>query len=244
MTATATRRGARARSPTAGRRMLTTATRAAGSSLDEGVHECTSRAQCRCGRRCPVRTSTATGIGVDRDERPVPESRGRQPDDTRAAPTSSRLPRSTRARCSMHSRVVGCAPVPNARPGSTSTAGMSRGGTSHGGPIHTPPASTGRWNRRQASSHRARLSSPARPETRLERRFACLIDVCSQLEVTADVHLLEPAGHEREEPSACLLGLVDRHEERDPTHGRDGCRHGRPAHRNALFSRSKKPSSR
>ena len=42
-------------------------------------------------------------------------------------PASRRLPRSSRDRSSMQARVVGCPPVPNARPGSTTTARCARG---------------------------------------------------------------------------------------------------------------------
>ena len=58
-------------------------------------------------------------------------------------PTSSSEPRSDRASSSMHRRVVGWAPVPNARPGSITTAGSPGPGCSHGGPIQSPPARAG-----------------------------------------------------------------------------------------------------
>ena len=71
-------------------------------------------------------------------------------------PASSRLPRSSLASSSMHARVVGCAPVPNARPGSTTTELSPSGAGNHGGPIQSPPACTGRWNSFQRSSHPGR----------------------------------------------------------------------------------------
>ncbi len=67
-------------------------------------------------------------------------------------PTSSSEPRSEPASSSIQSRVVGCAPVPKARPGSITTAGSPASGRSHGGPIQSPPTRAGRWNARQASS--------------------------------------------------------------------------------------------
>ena len=67
-------------------------------------------------------------------------------------PTSSSDPRSDVASSSTQRRVVGCAPVPKARPGSITTAGSPGSGCSHGGPIQSPPARAGRWNARQASS--------------------------------------------------------------------------------------------
>ena len=57
-------------------------------------------------------------------------------------PTSSRLVDSTSCRSSRQSRVVACAPVPNARPGSITTATTSAGGSSHGGPIQQRPTRT------------------------------------------------------------------------------------------------------
>ena len=66
--------------------------------------------------------------------------------------SSSEPPRPVRASSSTQSRVVGCAPVPNARPGSITTARSGSGGVSHGGPSHRPATSTGRWNARHAFS--------------------------------------------------------------------------------------------
>jgi len=42
--------------------------------------------------------------------------------------------------------------VPNALPGSTTTASCSAGGAIQGGPIHNPPAFAGWWNSFQRSS--------------------------------------------------------------------------------------------
>src|SRR5881275_3734219 len=74
-------------------------------------------------------------------------------------PTSSRLVGSTACRSSRQSRVVACAPVPNARPGSITTATASGGGSSHGGPTQQRPTLTPWWNPRHASSQPSATSS-------------------------------------------------------------------------------------
>ena len=57
-------------------------------------------------------------------------------------PTSSRLAGSASCRKSRQRRVVACAPVPNARPGSITTGTRSAGGDSHGGPTQSRPMET------------------------------------------------------------------------------------------------------
>ena len=64
-------------------------------------------------------------------------------------PTSSRPVGSTSCRSSRQSRVVACAPVPKARPGSITTAIASAGASSHGGPTQKRPTRTPWWNSRQ-----------------------------------------------------------------------------------------------
>ena len=78
-------------------------------------------------------------------------------------PISRMLCGSISATSSRHRRVVACAPVPNARPGSMTTGTTSPGGRSHGGPIHSGPTRTGRWNSRQRSSQPASTSSTRAP---------------------------------------------------------------------------------
>jgi hypothetical protein len=59
-------------------------------------------------------------------------------------PTSSKEVGSSSLRSSRQSRVVGCDPVPNARPGSIVIASSSCGACSQGGTIQMRPARTGR----------------------------------------------------------------------------------------------------
>ncbi len=74
-------------------------------------------------------------------------------------PTSTRLVGSTSWRSSRQSRVVGCAPVPNARPGSTTTGIVPPGASSHGGPTQRRPTTMPWWKSFHASSHPSRTSS-------------------------------------------------------------------------------------
>ena len=76
--------------------------------------------------------------------------------------------------------------MPNARPGSITTASSPGSGCSHGGPIQRPPTRAGRWNARQRvlparldrrhldvgerGAHRARPRSRRRRATSVERR--------------------------------------------------------------------------
>ena len=78
-------------------------------------------------------------------------------------PTSSRDPGSIFCSSSSVSRVVACAPVPNARPGSITIGATSSVASSHGGPIQNGPTRTGRWNSRQRSSHPSAISSVCAP---------------------------------------------------------------------------------
>ena len=98
-------------------------------------------------------------------------------------PTSSRLPRW------QVSQVLDAEAGRRVRAGAERAARLDedgrhvRGGVSQGGPSQTPPAATGRWNRRQASSQPG--STDGRPRTRKHGRTAAsrrLIDVCSELE--------------------------------------------------------------
>ena len=65
-------------------------------------------------------------------------------------PRSSAGPGSSSWSSASAARVEPCAPVPNARPGSITTAIGS--GCDQGGPTHSRPSRTGRWKSRQASS--------------------------------------------------------------------------------------------
>ena len=70
----------------------------------------------------------------------------------------------------MQSRVVGCAPVPKARPGSITTGSRPSGGSSHGGPTQSEPIRTGRWKARQRSSQSAATSCPRAPPNACQSR--------------------------------------------------------------------------
>ena len=65
-------------------------------------------------------------------------------------PRSSAGPGSSSCSSASAARVEPCAPVPNARPGSITTAIGS--GCDQGGPTHNRPSRTGRWKSRQASA--------------------------------------------------------------------------------------------
>jgi hypothetical protein len=74
-------------------------------------------------------------------------------------PRSARLPGGSESRSSRHRRVVGCAPVPKARPGSMTTGRERGSGFSQGGPTQSRPTRIGRWKRRHASSQPPATSS-------------------------------------------------------------------------------------
>ena len=125
----------------------------------------------------------------------------------------------------MHARVVGCAPVPNARPGSTTTDGSSGGGDIHGGPIQSPPARTGRWNSFQRSSQPADTSSDLNVGERVaDRRLAGVVGEDGKLLGPADRSLLEPVGEAVEEPRRCDLYCVVRPRCPAPAARRGGAR--------------------
>ena len=150
-------------------------------------------------------------------------------------PTSSRLPRGSSSSSSRQSRVVGCAPVPNARPGSITTAIASAGGSSHGGPTQSGPTRTGRWNVRQRSAQSSATSSArAPPNARQSRSSPAGVGVGGELDaVRATRPPRSPPGRAR----ACARA--------PPRRARRGHapRRAEAAQRNALFSLSKKPSS-
>ena len=102
-------------------------------------------------------------LDVDRDDRAEAEQRGRDREDAGAAADVEQRPR-LRAPAARRGRAASsaCDPVPNARPGSITTASASSSGCSHGGPTHRRPTRTGRWNARHLSSHPLSTSA-ARP---------------------------------------------------------------------------------
>ena len=132
--------------------ILATTTSASGSS-SRSTSACATSSSTPFARAVSAVTSTATSSRSTARTGAKPRRAAATATTPDPQPASSRLPRSSPARRSMHARVVGCAPVPNARPGSTTTASSPAGGAIHGGPIQIPPARTGRWNSFQRSSH-------------------------------------------------------------------------------------------
>ena len=121
----------------------------------------------RCRRRSrrpsPRATSTATGSESIATTGPNPSFAAATARTPEPQPASRRLAGSIRDSSSMQARVVGCAPVPNARPGSTTTAVSPAGGGIQGGPIHNPPARAGLWNAFQRSSQPSGTGSERTP---------------------------------------------------------------------------------
>ena len=150
-------------------------------------------------------------------------------------PASSRLPRSSRARSSMQARVVGCAPVPNARPGSTTTAGSPAGGGSHGGPIQSPPArARGGGTAFQRSSHPPRRARRARAETRARISASPAVSVYTASSSDASCLALLEACRERSMSHArAISASAVGNEDGDAADA---------AQRSALFRRLKNPS--
>ena len=93
-------------------------------------------------RRILLRHFDRDRVHVDRDDGPKPSRAAAIATTPEPQPASSRLDGGLRARSSSDARVVGCAPVPKARPGSITTAGSPAAGSSQGGPTQRPPART------------------------------------------------------------------------------------------------------
>ena len=111
----------------------------------------------------------------------------------------------------MHARVVGCAPVPNARPGSTTTVRSPGGAGDHGGPIQSPPARTGRWNSFQRFSHPGTTGSERTSEKRVAHDdLAGLVGEDGELHHSVERLLLEPVRKALEEPRGRDLDVVVR----------------------------------
>ena len=172
-----------------------------------------------------------------RERRPRPRPRrrrSRRPARSRASRRRSRARRSRSRRragspgssswsSSSVSRVVGCAPVPNARPGSITIASAPAGALSHGGPTQKRPTTTPWWNVAPAVLP-ALGDRPRRDvEALAQRELAGVVGVDGE----AAVDLLDALREELEQLRE--LGLAA---------GDDDA-----SQRNALFSFSKKPSS-
>ena len=110
-----------------------------------------SVASTACGSKSNASTGSKPSFAAAIERTPEPQ------------PTSSTLPRSSPASSSRQSCVVGCPPVPNARPGSITTAIAPSSGSSHGGPIQSEPTRTGLWNCRQRSSQSSSTTDAAAP---------------------------------------------------------------------------------
>ncbi len=145
-------------------------------------------------------------------------------------PMSSRLPGRSSSSSSRQSRVEGCAPVPNARPGSITTVRASEGGASHGGPTQSEPIRTGA----------VELAPPVLPALldlehggvgELAEHPRCRLAVGGELDDAAGLGLLEPLGSELDEAGSERLGFVG------------GRGDGGADQWNARFSFSKKPGS-
>ncbi len=125
------------------RSMFATATSAGGASARTSVEQ--PRLHIDAVRRGVPASSPRSPPRRRRPRRPArsrvvpPRSRARRSRSRRRA----RLPRSSSWSSSRQSCVVGCAPVPNARPGSITTESEPELGASQGGPIHSDPISHG-----------------------------------------------------------------------------------------------------
>src|SRR5262249_45355155 len=138
------------------------------------------------------------------------------------------LPGGSASSSSRQRRVVACAPVPKARPGSTTTASTPAGGSSQGGPTQSRPTRTGRWNSRQRSSQPASTSlACASGKAASTRRVA----VRGELDLPTALRLFEPLGRQLDEARTQLLEKRGRCGDR----GAD--------QRKALLSLRMKPSS-
>ena len=135
----------------------------------------------------------------------------------------------------MQSRVVACAPVPNACPGSMTIESDPASAVSHGGPIQSGPILTGLWKLRQASSHpRATGLSLTRPNALQAHDRVLPLGVCRQLDLRAALPLLEALGKELDHGRARFLRPLARHGDRHATE---------IAQRNADRSLPKRPPS-
>ena len=130
-----------------------------------------------------------------------------------------------------HMRVVGWAPLPNARPGSidstTSSAPTHAGASCHAGTTtNRPPARHGRANSRQ----RSRSSSPSTGSTTTSRRPTRAVVTRS---TSSDGHA-RPQLDQLAAGAAALLDPGHAGVPQEPRHqvgvvGRDPCHHGGPA---------------
>ena len=148
-------------------------------------------------------------------------------------PTSRTVPRSSPCRASMHSRVVGWAPVPNARPGSITTESSPVGDCAQGGPIQSEPT-TARWKRFHSSSQPAATAPSRSPAEALPQPAgARVVGEGRELDRVPPLFLDEALREQLEHRRRRLFGPLAPNDD-----GRT-----QEAQRKALFSFSKKPSS-
>ena len=141
-------------------------------------------------------------------------------------PRSANEPPGSRSSISSSdSFVVGCAPVPNAWPGSTTRSSAPGRGGAQGGRTHSrPPTSTGSWNSlpalgpvvgdrlaAHAHAHAADVGLALRERGQLARRAVERV-----LDEAVAVHLLDPAGRQLQQRRQHLLGRVRGRAEREP----------------------------
>ena len=151
----------------------------------------------------------------------------RNREDTRAAADVEHAPALLAGEQPKHSCVVGCPPVPNARPGSMTTAIAPSSGSSHGGPIQSEPTRTGLWNCRQRSSQSSSTSDGCGASERLpDPLLAGGIGVGGELQPALPFDLLEALREELDHHRTRLLGPSVGDGHRDAAQER----HARPGH--------------
>ena len=126
-----TSRGAATRAPsasTAASAMFATTRSAVGQRVGERVEQRAPRPRRRSPSAFASVASTDGSSMSTATTGPKPSRAAAIESTPEPQPTSSRLARGWSSRSSRQSRVVGCAPVPNARPGSITTASASPGG--------------------------------------------------------------------------------------------------------------------
>ena len=108
---------------------------------------------------------------------------------------------------------MGCEPVPNARPGSTTTAIAFAGSSSQGGPTQSGPIQTGLWNSRHRSSQPGSIGCVETSAKQLpEARLSVGVRVDRQLAL----RLLEALRVQLEKSRLRLFQRLSRHRESDP----------------------------
>ena len=192
-----------------GRVMFASATSLPGSSSVSTSASVTSTCD---AVRCGVRACRLDGVlvGVEGVHRREPELGRDDGEHTRAAAEIDQAAALELQQQLTQSCVVGCPPVPNARPGSITIAVASAGGSSQGGPIQTGPTRTGRWNAFQRSRQSAATSSPRAPPKECHSRSSPAASVYAISSTPSpDSTSSKPVGKQLEHAGArrlCSLG--------------------------------------